>query len=254
MLLFFILGHCYAKPKLPTHHKLRNTLFYIGLSIIIVSFVACVISFYLIIFGIPVFLVGALLVLLSKRPVKTKLLATIVPLVLYIPATILFLYAYNYSVPKTLLIPQNFEGPLRIVYKEKCGSPYQEIEGETTLVFPENGILILNEDFDRHINYEYYFVDKAGKRTKIFYELTGFSKSTKHLPCIVSSGSGTMGQSQAMEDTSGNSKEEYLASEGPKEIKYTEFYVYNNDTINTTDEDNISALMVKAVEECREKK
>lgn len=212
------------------------------------------ISFYFIIFGIPVFLVGALLVLLSKRPVKTKLLATIIPVILYIPVTILFLYAYNYSVPKTMLIPQGFEGPLRIVYEEKCGSLYQEIDGETTLIFPENGILILNEDFDRHINYEYYFVDKAGRRTKIFYELSGFSKNTKHLPCIVASGSGTMGQSQAMEDTSENSKEEYLASEGPKEIKYTEFYVYNKDTINSTDEDKISTLMVKAVEECRAKK
>ena len=130
---------------------MREKAFYIGLTLIVISFITCVISFYLLVFGIPTFLVGAILVFLSKQTIKVKLITTLTPVVLYIPLTFLFLYVYNYSTPKTILIPKDYEGNLRVVYEEKCGHNYDKTEGVKTLTFPENGILILNEDFDRHI-------------------------------------------------------------------------------------------------------
>jgi hypothetical protein len=141
--------------------------FYIGLSLIIVSFIACVISFYLLTFGIPAFLIGAILVFLSKRTIKTKLLTTLTPIILYVPLAFTFLFIHNYSTPKTILIPENFDGVLRIVYEEKCGSSYEEKDGIKTLTFPSTGILVLNEDFDGHINYQYYLIDAFGNRTEI---------------------------------------------------------------------------------------
>ena len=116
----------------------------------IISFIACVISYDLLLFGIPAFLIGSILVFLSKKPIQTKLLTTIAPVVLYIPLTFLFLYIFNYSTPKTILIPKDFDGNLRIVYEEKGGSNYDNTYGVKTLVFNKNGILVLNEDFDTH--------------------------------------------------------------------------------------------------------
>lgn len=84
---------------------------------IIISFIACVISFYLLVFGIPTFMVGALLFFLSKQTIKVKLITTLTLILLYIPLTFLFLYVYNYSTPKTILIPKDFEGNLRVVYE-----------------------------------------------------------------------------------------------------------------------------------------
>lgn len=52
---------------------LREISFYFGLVIIILSFAFCVISFYLLYFGVPIFIVGTLMVLVSKKPIKTKL-------------------------------------------------------------------------------------------------------------------------------------------------------------------------------------
>ena len=87
-------------------------------------------------------MVGAILVLLSKQTIKAKLLTTLTPIVLYFPLTFLFLYIYNYSTPKTILIPKHFDGNLRVVYEEKCGRNYDKTDGVKTLTFPENGILI----------------------------------------------------------------------------------------------------------------
>ena len=163
---------------------MRQTAFYIGLTLIAISFIACVVSFYLLVFGIPTFLVGAILIFLSNQKIKTKFLATLIPLILYIPSTFLFLYAYNYSTPKTILIPKNFEGNLRVVYEENCGLNYDKTDGIKTLTFPDNGILVLNEDFDRHVNYNYFLVDELGNRTEI-PQILDFNDRIQKRPCVL---------------------------------------------------------------------
>ncbi|MFP9100551.1 DUF6843 domain-containing protein [Flavobacterium sp. RHBU_24] len=234
---------------------MKTKIFYPGVFLIAASFIACVISFYFIVFGAAVFLVGALLVLLSDRTVKTKLLTTLLPVVLYVPVTIAFLYLYNFSLPKTMLIPEGYDGPLRVVYEESCGSPYSEIDGETTLVFPENGILVLNEDFDNHVNYTYYFINKAGKRTPIKDETVVFEKGKMPLPRIEAVGSGQMGVGiVAMGDESGQSE---AVNSQEKDIVYTEFYVYNKDTTPRYDykgQEKFGALTARVVKRCRLKK
>jgi hypothetical protein len=225
---------------------LKQITFYIGLTLISISFIACVVSFYLLVFGIPTFLVGAILIFLSKQNIKTKLLTTLIPLILYVPSTFLFLYAYNYSTPKTILIPKNFEGNLRVVYEENYGSNYDKTDGVKTLTFPENGILILKEDFDRHVNYNYYFVDKLGNRTEI-QQILAFSDKVQKRPCVLVGGSGTIGQT--IEANSTNQEE--------KVITYSDFYVYNKDTVDKNDyksQQKFDSLTTAIVNQCRQQK
>jgi len=226
---------------------LRQTAFYIGLTLIAISFIACVVSFYLLVFGIPTFLVGAILIFLSNQNIKTKFLATLIPLILYIPSTFLFLYAYNYSTPKTILIPKNFEGNLRVVYEENCGLNYDKTDGIKTLTFPDNGILVLNEDFDRHVNYNYYLVDELGNRTKIS-QILDFKDRIQKRPCVLIGGSGTIGQT--IEANKENQEE--------KGIIFSDFYVYNQDTINRNDnyksQQRFDSLTTIIVNQCRQQK
>ncbi|MDT3738791.1 MAG: hypothetical protein RO257_04745 [Candidatus Kapabacteria bacterium] len=220
--------------------------FYIGLTLILISFITCVISFYLLIFGIPIFLIGVVLVFLSKQATKVKLITTLTPIVLYIPLTFLFLYVYNYSTPKTILIPKDFEGNLRVVYEEKCGYNYDKSEGVKTMNFPENGILILNEDFDRHVNYKYFLVDDLGKRTEI-QQIIDFKSKVQNRPCVLFVGSGTIGQT--IEANSTNQEE--------KGITFTDFYVYNKDTIDRNDyksQQRFDSLTTAIVNQCRQQK
>ena len=53
---------------------MKQTAFYIGLTLVAISFIACVVSFYLLVFGIPTFLLGVILIFLSNQTIKTKLL------------------------------------------------------------------------------------------------------------------------------------------------------------------------------------
>ena len=224
---------------------MKQTAFYIGLTLIAISFIACVASFYLLVLGIPTFLVGATLIFLSKQNNKTKLLTILIPLILYVPSTFLFLYAYNYSTPKTILIPKNFEGNLRVVYEENCGRNYDKTDGVKTLTFPDNGILILNEDFDRHVNYNYYLVDELGNRTKIS-QILDFKDRIQKRPCVLVGGSGTIGQT--IEANSTNPEE--------KGITYSDFYIYNKDTVDKNDfksQQKFDSLTTAIVNQCRQK-
>jgi hypothetical protein len=79
----FIVGH------------MKDKIYLTGLIMISLSFIASVISFYLIVFTAPVFVVGSVIVLFSKESIRTKLLTILLPLLLWIPSTILFLYVYG---------------------------------------------------------------------------------------------------------------------------------------------------------------
>lgn len=92
-------------------------LFYqVGIVLIVVSFLASVSSFYLLPFSIPVFIVGVILIWIFGSSLKMQLVFSIVPPLLYIPCTAAFLYFYNYSPTKLILLPKNYEGRFQIVY------------------------------------------------------------------------------------------------------------------------------------------
>ncbi len=222
---------------------MKEKVYYTGLTLIIISFIGCVINFYLLVFGIPTFLVGAILVFLSKRTIQVKLISTLTPILLYIPLTFLFLYVYNYSTPKIILIPKNFEGNLRVVYEENCGDKYEKTNGVKTLTFPKYGILILKEQFDRHINYKYYFVYDIGRRTEIEQSLD-FNRKNQKRPYVFVSGSGIIGQT--IEANTTNQEE--------KGITHSDFYVYNKDSVYRNDyktQEKFDSLTTAIVKQCR---
>ena len=145
---------------------MREKAFYIGLTLIIISFIACVISFYLLVYGIPTFLVGA--------------------------------------------------------------------------------ILVLNEDFDSHINYNYYLVDEFGSRSEI-PQILAYSDTLQRRPCVLVGGSGTIGQT--IEANSTNQEK--------KGITYADFYVYNINTLDRNDYKSqliFDSLTTVIVNQCRQQK
>ena len=121
---------------------MKNKTYKIGLVLIILSFIACIISFYFIIFGLPIFLIGMTVVLFSKTQFKTKLITTILPIILWLPATYIFLYFYGLTTPETFLIPSTLEKRFRVIYDEKCGVEPKYENGRRIIVIPYNGVLM----------------------------------------------------------------------------------------------------------------
>ena len=216
--------------------KLRDKAYLVGLTLIAISFIACVIIFWLLNYGVFFFAFGAILVAVSKKSNKTKLLTTILPILVYVPVTYIFLLAYNYTTPKSFLIPADYEGTLRIVYEEKCGTKLKKEDGRQIFRFPNNGILILNEDFDGGINHDYYLVDKEGNRRKIEQIL---DYKDRKFPSIQVGGAGTLG-----------------ASDNDESIKFSDFYLYNRDAVLVDDykaSQRFDSITTEIVNACRGK-
>lgn len=131
-----------------------------GLILTILSWLACL-NPYWIIFAGPVFLLGLLTVWFSKAKTKTKLLTTILPILLWYPGMLSFFsLASKHMTPETFLIPKDFRGQITLIYNEPCGQTIPKVDGRLIYRIPDNGVMILTNEFETGIiDQEYYFVD-----------------------------------------------------------------------------------------------
>jgi energy-coupling factor transporter transmembrane protein EcfT len=139
-----------------------------GLVLTILSWLACL-NPYWIIFAGPGFIIGLLIVWFSKTKIRTKLLTTFLPLLLWYPGMLSFFFlASKHMTPETFLVPKDFRGKITLIYNEPCGQTIPIVDGRLIYKIPDNGVMILTNEFETGIiDQEYYFVDdkwnKIGK-------------------------------------------------------------------------------------------
>jgi len=122
---------------------------------------------------------------------------------------------------ETVLIPDNFEGEFRIVYGEKCGLNPKMERGRRVLEIPQNGVLIIQPEFETGIiDRQYYILDSDFNRAKI-NQLGDYEEWHPGTPGVVVGGSGSM--EGAMLDGG-------FSSESPLAIQFTDFTVFNRAT------------------------
>ena len=159
--------------------------------------------------------------------------------------------------PETYVIPENFEGKFRIIYGETCGVEPKNEKGRRILEIPNNGHLIIKPKFKRgDTDKNFFFVDSNGKRKQIV-ELDNLQQRLITRPGVIMNSAFNV-QPGIMPDNS-------FSTESPLSILYTEFTVFNKDTIfiNQRMELEAKLLAIKAgkksslmddlVEDCRKK-
>ena len=211
---------------------MRNTLYWIGLALVVLAFIACTISYYLLAFGLPVFGIGAVLVLFSNRSILVKALTTLLPLLLWFPVSGAFLWfyvLYNRGTPETYLLPPGYEGEFVVVFGEPCGVEPELEKDRRLLRIPADGRLIVKPEFEGGaIDHEYYFIDSVGNRKPI-NAIVEFKERTTAMPCVLLGGSGSVGET-------------------PRPIFYTYLYLFNKDsTMHALDDGSVQ----DAVHACR---
>jgi len=120
------------------------------------------------IFGTPlIYLTGVVLIFISKRSTRTKVLVTLLPIIFWLPGFWLFVYFDSeHMTPETFLIPQNFRGKITLYYGEPCGQQLQKINGRYIYHIPQNGIMVLRNPLETGtIDQQYYLVDSDGRKT-----------------------------------------------------------------------------------------
>ena len=198
------------------------------------------------IFTAPIFIFGCIFIILSNEKIILKILSIVVPLVLYFPATFLFLEIYNYTTPKEFRIPKDYYGPLRIIYDEKCGQKLLKENGIEVFNFPKNGVLVLSSKFDGGINHKYFFIDENGSKSEI--SEAEIDKKNKKYPIVSAGGAGTF--------VYGEIKIGENSNDDKNSIQYSDFYVSKNisDDYDYSKKQKFDSLTIEVVKKCREKK
>lgn len=125
-----------------------------------------ILAFFYII-GLPLFVIGLILVLASKQTRKQKL-KPISIIVLYIIVFWLDWKMFNSVGPEIFLIPSDYRGKVNVIFKEGCGIRPEKSSNGTIYRIPEDGILILDAKQEYgFIEHSYLFEDEQGKRTEI---------------------------------------------------------------------------------------
>lgn len=85
--------------------------------------------------------------------------------------SILFPFLFScehYCEPEVFLIPENYKGPIYIIYNQKNGTNKEYDNNKRIYRIPTNGILLTKfKDEYGTLNQEYYYISKDGKRTKL---------------------------------------------------------------------------------------
>ena len=146
----------------------KKTAFYIGLSLIIVSFLFAVMSYYMLFFCIPAFIIGLLFLWFSSANTRNKILLTFLPILLYFPFSIGFLYWNNYQPYTDVYLPIGFSGSVRLVYNENCASAISINQKKRSIHIPPTGIFLCKDSLESgSAAYHFYIPDEKGEMQKL---------------------------------------------------------------------------------------
>lgn len=148
--------------------KTSNILYYGGLILLAIGAFGLTFAAFFSIIGLPIFIVGLILILTSlKKSWKQRL----IPIGLFIIGIVAFWpiwRAVNSVGPEIFLIPENYRGRVNIVYKKECGIKLEKSDEGLVYNIPNEGILILDKEQKYgFIDHTYYLIDKNGNRTEL---------------------------------------------------------------------------------------
>ena len=147
--------------------KTSNILFYIGIFLLAIGAFGMTFASFFAIIGLPIFVVGIILVLFSKKTWKQKLILIgifVVSIISFWPIWT----SYNSVGPETFLIPDKYRGRVNIIHKENCGILLKKTDEGLIYEIPNDGILLLrNEQEYGFIEHNYYLLNKSGIRTEL---------------------------------------------------------------------------------------
>lgn len=148
--------------------KRSNIFYYCGIFLLAIGAFGLTFAAFFAIIGLPIFIVGLILVLVSHKNTWKKRLITIGLFIIGIVAFWPIWREVNSVGPEVFLIPENYRGRVNIIYKKGCGINLQKSTEGLVYKIPNDGILIINKEQDFGlIEHTYYLIDQNGNRTEL---------------------------------------------------------------------------------------
>ncbi|WP_394974094.1 DUF6843 domain-containing protein [uncultured Croceitalea sp.] len=148
--------------------KTSNILYYSGLILLTIGVFGLTFAAFFAIIGLPVFIIGVILVLVSlKKTWKQRL----IPIGIFLVGIIAFWPIWigiNTIGSEAFLISNNYRGRVNIIYKKDCGIQLEKTKEGLIYKIPNDGILILDKEQKYgFIDHKYYLVDQNGNQTEL---------------------------------------------------------------------------------------
>ncbi len=121
--------------------------FIVGILFIVIGWLISL-NIFLLIVSIPLFLIGAVLDLLSDRKVIVKIITIVLPIILWFGIWKILGYMIQQKDSITVVFPNQFSGQARVIYGEKGGIIPQVKNSEMQLIIPANGVLVIKPHFN----------------------------------------------------------------------------------------------------------
>jgi hypothetical protein len=155
---------------------------FLGIVLIVIGFAVSLLWYWL--FGLPIYTVGVFFLVFSKVKLTTKLVWTLVPLIVFYPLGLL-IRSGNNATPETFLIPSTFKGKFRVIYGEECGLKTTVENGRQVLSIPPDGILILKNKIEEGWRDQaFYFVTPDGSKELAYLNDKKINKSVPNIIVI----------------------------------------------------------------------
>ena len=210
----------------------------IGKVIIVLTFIASL-NPCLLVFTIPTFIIGAILIWTSKLKILIKTLWTILPIFLWYPGFSLFMYLSGLIGTETsqkldFIFPASFEGKVIVVEKMPCGQPKKVNNDREELFIPKNGVLLYQGELKTgYVNHKYYRLQNNGQKIELTERASYmYFDNEKNKPntsitgaWLIGTGSKTINEPKPIVEYS---YMELLVSSKDSSSKYYEFNYTNN--------------------------
>ncbi len=196
-----------------------NIRFIFGIILIFCGWVICF-DLFLLIIGIPFFLLGTILVLFSKKSWVVKIITVVIPIVLWFVIFEIILHEISKKDAIRIILTHDFSGQVRIVYGQPNGSIPPRENGRMILTIPANGILIVQPFITSGVeDVEYFMMDDKGFPEKINSVKTASEKIINRPAVFFEGAMSSVGKQGVSSDT-------------PAELDYIyeAFFVFGNDS------------------------
>jgi len=148
--------------------KTSNILYYSGLILLAIGAFGLTFAAFFAIIGLPIFIVGILMVLASPNKTWKQRL---IPIGIFIVGIVIFWPIWrgiHTAGPEVFLIPENYRGQVNIIYKKDCGVKLEKTEEGLVYNIPPDGILLLDKEQQYgFVDHKYYLIDENGNRTEL---------------------------------------------------------------------------------------
>ena len=154
----------------------------IGISFLIIGFLIPFFIYFGFIIGLPIYVIGIIILLFGNLKIKQKLLWILIPAILFIPVTKTYssISFYFADIQKfDIILPENFKGTAIIIDNSDFGHTFEKKHRREQIIFDENGIAFYPTELEMdRSKFRIFTKQKNGELKQILLSSETSEKST----------------------------------------------------------------------------